>query len=50
VPTEPVDSDNPDHAPRSAGANVMVDLPLFSTAFLPPPRVVGVRLTYRFGG
>ena len=29
---------------------VMVDLPLFSTAFLPPPRVVGARLTYRFGG
>jgi outer membrane receptor protein involved in Fe transport len=29
---------------------VMVDLPLFSTGSLPPPRVVGVRAAYRFGG
>jgi outer membrane receptor protein involved in Fe transport len=28
---------------------VIVDLPLFSTAFLPPPRVIGVRWSYRFG-
>ena len=33
--------------PRSA---VMVDLPLYNTAFLPNPRVVGVRVSYRFGG
>jgi hypothetical protein len=33
--------------PRSV---VMVDLPLYNTAFLPNPRVVGVRLSYRFGG
>jgi outer membrane receptor protein involved in Fe transport len=29
---------------------VMVDLPLFSTAFLPPPRLVGFRMAVRFGG
>jgi len=29
---------------------VMVDLPLFRSAFLPPPRVVGLRANYRFGG
>ncbi len=28
---------------------VMVDLPLYSSVFLPPPRVVGVRASYRFG-
>jgi hypothetical protein len=39
-----------DHAPQSAGAAVMVDLPLHSTGFLPPPRVVGFRWAYRFGG
>jgi len=33
--------------PRSA---VMVDLPATSTAFLPDPRVVGARVSYRFGG
>ena len=33
--------------PRSA---VMVDLPLYNTAFLPNPLVVGVRVSYRFGG
>lgn len=33
--------------PRSA---VMVDLPLFNTAFLPDPRVIGLRFTARFGG
>jgi outer membrane receptor protein involved in Fe transport len=31
-------------------APVMVDLPLFSTAFKPPPRIVGMRASYRFGG
>jgi len=36
--------------PAVPSAAVMVDLPLFSTAFLPPPRVIGARLTYRFGG
>jgi outer membrane receptor protein involved in Fe transport len=29
---------------------VMVDLPLYASAFLPPPRVVGMRASYRFGG
>ena len=29
---------------------VMVDLPLYRTAFLRPPRVFGVRANYRFGG
>jgi outer membrane receptor protein involved in Fe transport len=29
---------------------VMVDLPLFSSGFLPPPRLVGFRLAMRFGG
>jgi outer membrane receptor protein involved in Fe transport len=29
---------------------VMVDLPLYRSAFLRPPRVVGIRGTYRFGG
>jgi len=33
--------------PRSA---VMVDLPLYNTAFLPDPRVIGMRLSYNFGG
>jgi len=33
--------------PRSA---VMVDLPLYNTAFLPNPRTIGARLSYRFGG
>jgi outer membrane receptor protein involved in Fe transport len=28
---------------------VMVDLPLYSTAFLPRPRVVGVRMSFQFG-
>ncbi len=28
---------------------VMVDLPLFTSAFLPPPRVIGLRANYRFG-
>jgi outer membrane receptor protein involved in Fe transport len=28
---------------------VMVDLPLYSTAFLPPPRIVGMRMNFRFG-
>ena len=32
--------------PRSA---VMVDLPLYNSAFLPDPRVIGMRLAYRFG-
>jgi len=36
-----------EQVPTSA---VMVDLPLFSTGFLPPPRVVGFRLNARFGG
>ncbi len=27
---------------------VMVDLPLFRTAFLPPPRVLGLQVAYRF--
>jgi hypothetical protein len=29
---------------------VMVDLPLYRSAFLRPPRVIGVRGSYRFGG
>ncbi|MAF83202.1 MAG: TonB-dependent receptor [Gammaproteobacteria bacterium] len=33
--------------PRSA---VMVDLPLFNTAFLPDPRIIGARISYSFGG
>ena len=28
---------------------VMVDLPLYSTAFLPRPRVIGVRMSFQFG-
>jgi outer membrane receptor protein involved in Fe transport len=44
-PTTP-DPDDLLSEPRSA---VMVDLPLYNTAFLPNPRVVGVRLSYRFG-
>ena len=28
---------------------VMVDLPLYGSAFLPPPRVIGMRASYRFG-
>lgn len=30
--------------------DVLVDLPLGVTAFLPPPRIVGLRASYRFGG
>ncbi len=33
--------------PRSV---VMVDIPLYNTAFLPDPRVIGVRMSYSFGG
>jgi len=33
-----------------AADTVMVDLPLYASAFLPPPRVVGMRASYRFGG
>jgi len=29
---------------------VMVELPLYATAFRPPPRLVGLRANYRFGG
>ncbi len=29
---------------------VMVDLPLYSTAFMPRPRIVGFRMSFRFGG
>ncbi|MDJ0928078.1 MAG: TonB-dependent receptor [Gammaproteobacteria bacterium] len=29
--------------------NVVADLPLYKSAFLPPPRVIGVRASYRFG-
>jgi outer membrane receptor protein involved in Fe transport len=36
-----------DQQPRDA---VMVDLPLYRSAFLPPPRVFGLRANYRFGG
>jgi outer membrane receptor protein involved in Fe transport len=36
--------------PPVPDAAVMVDLPLFSTAFLPPPRLLGFRLAMRFGG
>jgi outer membrane receptor protein involved in Fe transport len=36
--------------PPVPDAAVMVDLPLFSTAFLPPPRLLGFRMTMRFGG
>ena len=45
------DADPPDDPliPPVPTAAVMVDLPLFSTAFLPPPRVIGVRWSYRFG-
>ncbi len=35
---------------RIPSTKVMVDLPLFSTAFLPRPRVVGFRMSFRFGG
>jgi outer membrane receptor protein involved in Fe transport len=42
VPAEPP-------VPAVPSAAVMVDLPLFSTAFLPDPRVIGVRWSYRFG-
>jgi outer membrane receptor protein involved in Fe transport len=41
------DADPP--VPAVPTSAVMVDLPLFSTAFLPPPRVIGVRWSYRFG-
>ena len=37
----------PDPDPRTA---VIVDLPLYTTAFFPDPRLVGVRATFRFGG
>ena len=47
VPTE---SEDVDFSPRSVGAGVMVDLPLFKTGFLPPPRVIGFRMDFRFGG
>ncbi len=30
-------------------AAVMVDLPLFTTGFLPAPRIIGLRASYRFG-
>lgn len=43
----PGDTDGLLSEPRSP---VMVDLPLYTTAFLPDPRVVGARITYRFGG
>ncbi len=36
--------------PSRPRAAVMVDLPLFNTAFLPRPRVMGVRMSYSFGG
>jgi len=38
---------NPSPAPEDI---VMVDLPLYGSAFLPPPRVIGMRASYRFGG
>jgi len=43
----PGDTDGLLSEPRSP---VMVDLPLYTTAFLPDPRVVGARFSYRFGG
>ena len=33
----------------AAADTVMVDLPLYTSAFLPPPRIIGVRASYRFG-
>lgn len=39
-----------DNAPPDPVTDVLVDLPLGVTAFLPPPRVVGLRASYRFGG
>ena len=35
---------------QDPGTAVIVDLPLFTTAFLPDPRVIGLRATFRFGG
>ncbi|TDJ48518.1 MAG: hypothetical protein E2O52_00580 [Gammaproteobacteria bacterium] len=35
---------------RTPSTKVMVDLPLFSTAYLPRPRVIGFRMSFRFGG
>ena len=35
---------------RIPSTKVMIDLPLFSTAFLPRPRVAGFRVSFRFGG
>ncbi|MFQ5634163.1 MAG: TonB-dependent receptor domain-containing protein, partial [Gammaproteobacteria bacterium] len=34
---------------RDPATKVMVDLPLYSTAFMPRPRVLGIRMKYRFG-
>jgi len=36
--------------PSEPSAAVMVDLPSTATAFLPNPRVIGARISYRFGG
>jgi outer membrane receptor protein involved in Fe transport len=42
-----IGSNAPSPAPEDI---VMVDLPLYTSAFLPPPRVIGMRASYRFGG
>jgi outer membrane receptor protein involved in Fe transport len=39
-----------DLAGQAIPETVVVDLPLYTSAFLPPPRVIGVRASYRFGG
>jgi len=43
------DADADPPVPPVPSAAVIVDLPLFSSAFLPSPRAVGVRWAYRFG-
>ncbi len=43
-------SSKPPSKPPSPSAVVQVDLPLYSTAFLPDPRTIGMRLSYSFGG
>ena len=36
--------------PPDGAATVNVDLPLYNSAFMPRPRIVGFRMSMRFGG
>ena len=36
--------------PPDGSATVNVELPLYNSAFMPRPRIVGFRMSFRFGG